>query len=95
MKCVQVFIQEQKACEVSLLTHCITGLVTSLPFLLLLACLVAVVIIPLCGLNSSGTYHHSQLSFAGTISNVTTPSRVSCGHRPSWASQPYTAFGKA
>lgn len=52
---MQVFIQEHKACEVSLLTHCITCFTTSLPFLLLLPCLVAIVLIPLCDLNSSGT----------------------------------------
>jgi len=51
---LQVFIQEHKACEVSLLTHSITCFITSLPFLLLLPCLVAIVVIPLCGLNSSG-----------------------------------------
>lgn len=50
----KVFIQEHKACEVSLVTHMVTCVTTSLPFLLLLPCLVAVVIIPLCGLNSSG-----------------------------------------
>ncbi|KAL0042761.1 hypothetical protein WJX79_009987 [Trebouxia sp. C0005] len=50
----KVFIQEHKACEVSLVTHSITCFITSLPFLLLLPCLVAIVIIPLCGLNSSG-----------------------------------------
>ena len=51
---IQVFIQEHKACEVSLVTHSITCFITSLPFLLLLPCLVAIVVIPLCGLNSSG-----------------------------------------
>lgn len=51
---MQVFIQEHKACEVSLTTHCITGFTVSLPFLLLLPCLVAIVLIPLCNLNSSG-----------------------------------------
>ncbi len=51
---LQVFIQEHKACEVSLLTHSITCFIASLPFLLLLPCLVAIVVIPLCGLNSSG-----------------------------------------
>lgn len=50
----KVFIQEHKACEVSLTTHCITGFTVSLPFLLLLPCLVAIVLIPLCNLNSSG-----------------------------------------
>ena len=55
---VQVFIQEHKACEVSLMTHSITCFITSLPFLLLLPCLVAIVIIPLCGLNSSGATSH-------------------------------------
>ena len=54
MAVFQVFIQEHKACEVSLVTHMVTCVTTSLPFLLLLPCLVAVVIIPLCGLNSSG-----------------------------------------
>ena len=51
---MQVFIQEHKACEVSLLTHSLTSFITSLPFLLLLPCLTAIVIIPLCGLNSTG-----------------------------------------
>ena len=51
---LQVFIQEHKACEVSLTTHCLTSFITSLPFLLLLPCLVTIVIIPLCGLNSTG-----------------------------------------
>lgn len=55
---VQVFIQEHKACEVSLMTHSVTCFITSLPFLLLLPCLVAIVIIPLCGLNSSGATSH-------------------------------------
>ncbi|DBA90502.1 TPA: hypothetical protein ACH3X1_003765 [Trebouxia sp. C0004] len=50
----KVFIQEHKACEVSLVTHSITCFITSLPFLLLMPCLVAIVVIPLCGLNSSG-----------------------------------------
>ncbi|KAL3144206.1 hypothetical protein ABBQ32_003987 [Trebouxia sp. C0010 RCD-2024] len=50
----KVFIQEHKACEVSLGTHAITCFITSLPFLLVLPCLVAIVLIPLCDLNSSG-----------------------------------------
>lgn len=58
---MQVFIQEHKACEVSLLTHCITCFITSLPFLLLLPCLVAIVLIPLCDLNSSGMQCCSML----------------------------------
>ena len=52
--CLQVFIQEHKACEVSLTTHMVTCVLAGLPYLLLLPCLVAIVVIPLCNLNALG-----------------------------------------
>lgn len=59
---LQVFIQEHKACEVSLTTHMLTTILTGIPYLLLLPCLVAIVLIPLSNLNSSGGVNCRQLS---------------------------------
>ncbi len=56
--CLQVFVRERDTCRECPYAFLSSTVFTSLPYLLVAACLTAIVLIPMAGLNSSGECLH-------------------------------------